>query len=91
MCMLSTLRLSCTAAERNIKFWQSVILSEEQQYSLLAISIPQGRFVNQSPLKSGLLMIINGTCAGTVAYAVGAALEVSHKQLIKLVNQDLIV
>ncbi|CDI79778.1 integral membrane protein, putative [Eimeria acervulina] len=43
--------------------------------ALFILGFLKGRFVNQSPLKSGLLMIINGTCAGTVAYAVGAALE----------------
>ncbi|CDJ59224.1 integral membrane protein, putative [Eimeria maxima] len=66
------LTLSGMKTDGHLAFAMACVISG---IALFILGFFKGRFVNQSPLKSGLLMIINGTCAGTVAYAVGAALE----------------
>nr|AET50747.1 hypothetical protein [Eimeria tenella] len=66
------LTLSGTSTDGHLAFAMACVVSV---IALFILGFFKGRFVNQSSLKSGLLMIINGTCAGTVAYTVGAALE----------------
>lgn len=66
------LTLSGSSTDSRIAFVMACAVSG---VALFILGFLKGSFVNQSPLKSGLLMILNGTCAGTVAYTVGFALE----------------
>lgn len=66
------LTLSGSSTDSKLAFVMACAVSG---VALFILGFFKGRFVNQSSLKSGLLMILNGTCAGTVAYTVGSALE----------------
>lgn len=65
------LTLSASSTDSHFAFVVACVVSG---VALFILGFFKGRFVNQSSLKSGLLMILNGTCAGTVAYTVGSAL-----------------
>ncbi|KAL8273836.1 hypothetical protein Esti_002159 [Eimeria stiedai] len=74
------LTVSNSSTDSKLAFMMACVVSGIALFILgffkASFSFP-GRFVNQSSLYSGLLMILNGTCAGTVAYTVGSALGVN--------------
>eukprot|EP00070_Physeter_catodon_P046720 XP_028353614.1 uncharacterized protein LOC114487499 [Physeter catodon] len=43
--------------------------------TLFILGFCKGKFVGQNPSRSGLLMALNGSCAGGVAYGVGSLLQ----------------
>lgn len=65
------LTVSNSSTDSKLAFMMACVVSG---IALFILGFFKGRFVNQSSLYSGLLMILNGTCAGTVAYTVGSAL-----------------